>query len=152
MFQLSDKSISSKVDISWGFELTIIDTPNTLYSSVYESERTEEALLEMLKRKNNRFFYIVSTPKMRIESRSFIQRLIQLKEKLRNFEFVFIKGNKDPDEEILKLAISFNCPVISNDKFKQKQYDQFRDKKIEIWRFKISKKTNCLKIYDKWKL
>ena len=149
---MSDKCISSKVDISWGFELTIIDTPNTLYSSVYESERTEEALLEMLKKKKNRFFYIVSTPKMRIESRSFIQKLMQLKDELRNFEFVFVKGNKDPDEEILKLAISLNCPVISNDKFKQKQYDQFRDRKIEVWRFTISKKANCLKNYEKWKL
>lgn len=89
-----DKNSSIKVDINWGFELTIIDTPNTLYSSVYESERTEEALLEMLKRKNNRYFYIVSTPKMRIESRSFIQKLMQLKDELRNFEFVFVKEDK----------------------------------------------------------
>ncbi len=149
---MSDNSISRKVDISWGFELTIIDTPNTLYSSVYESERTEEALLEMLKNKRNRYFYIVSTPKMRIESRSFIQKLMQLKDKLRNFEFVFVKGNKDPDEEILNLALSLKCPVISNDKFKQRHYDRFRNKKIEIWRFKINKKTNCLKIYEKWRL
>ena len=149
---MSDKSISGKIDISWGFELTIIDTPNTLYSSVYESERTEEALLEMLKRKKNRFFYIISTPKMRIESRSFIQKLIQIKDELRNFEFVFVKGNKDPDIELLKLALSLNCPIISNDNFKQKQYDQFRDQKIEIWKFKISKKSKCLKIYEKWEL
>lgn len=50
------------------------------------------------------------------------------------------------------MALLKKCPVISNDKFKQKQYDIFRDKNIEIWSFKISKKANCLKIYEKWKL
>ena len=75
-----------------------------------------------------------------------------LKTELNNFEFIFIEEDNDPDEEILKLAISLKYPVISNDNFSQQKYNLYRNKNIEIWNFRFSPKDFCLKIKEKWKL
>jgi len=140
------------VDIILGYELTVVDTPNVIYTQEGESKRMVEGLLRMITSKKNRYFYLITTPKMRKESCSFIEKLMKSKDNLVNFEYVFVEEDKDPDEELLKLAHTFSCPVISNDKFRQKKYDKYRGKKIEVWCYKSRKSDFCLKIFEKWYL
>jgi len=152
---LVDQSSCSEIDISWGVELAIVDTPNIIYCSdgdFEDFERREKALLEMIKRKNNRFFYLITTPKMRRESSSFIQKLVDKKKELQNYKFLFVDEDRDPDEVILEQALDLCCPIISNDKFQQKKYDKFRSKNIEIWSFKLRNSDSRIKIKEKWKL
>ena len=147
-----DNILDSEIYISLGFKLTIVDTPNVLYCHAGEVKQREEAIIKMIKNKKNRFFYLITTSKMRTESNSFIQKMVELKKDLKNYEFIFVEKNNDPDVEILKISSLLKCPVISNDKFTQKKYDDFRNKGIEVWRFTFRQKDFCLKIKEIWKL
>lgn len=143
-----DNIANSEILISWGLELTVVDTPNILYCTVGETKQREEAILKMIKTKKNRFFYLITTPKMRKESSSFLQKLNNLKSELTNYEFFFVERDNNPDGEILRKASILKCPVISNDKFSQKKYDCFRNKKIEVWSFRFRQKDFCLRIKE----
>lgn len=143
---------AKQVDIKLGYEFTTVDTPNVIYSQNGESKRMEDGLIKLISRKTNRYFFLITTPKMRKESADFITNMMNRKEKkkLKNFEFVFVDEDKDPDEEIFKLAKLKKGSVISNDKFRQKKYDKYRGKGIKIWKYKSRNSDYCLVMYDSW--
>jgi len=95
---------------------------------------------------------LIITPKMRKEAKSYIEKLINSKNYIQNFDFRFIENNQDPDEELLKYALLLKCPIITNDKFKQSKYDAYRNKNIIIWNFKYRYSKQKIVIDNEWNL
>ncbi len=122
----------------------VVDTPNVIfYNQRRGKEQCRNNILALIKLLSNIVLLaiVIITPKMMKEFPNETNFLISVIETM-DGKIVF-SGHQDPDEVALNLALQYQAPILTNDKFRQNKYSRYEKIKHKVIRFRIILNKLC---------
>jgi len=128
----------------------ILDTPNIVFHNQHRGIKQIEnnflAILNLLI--HPLVIFVIITPKiLKFFQREtlFVTQIIN-----QNNGHIIYSEDQDPDIVVLDLALKLGAPIITNDKFRQPEYDNYTKIKHRVIRFDIVS-TSIIPKNDYWK-